>query len=416
VKMAEQKNVIIIGGGIWGFSTAWHLARCGVTGICVVEQNAEAACETTRQAAGLVGQLRSSRAMCEAIQYALDLFEGFQQETGHDPGLRRVGSLLVAMNPRRMAAYEQQIARANENGVEAGFVSHSEMQRLAPAMDVSQLEGGFFIPGDGYLNPRQCALAYAGAARDLGVEVRFSTRVADLKLSDGKVEGVTTDAGELLAETVIVTAGPWTGLIAKQTGFELPMQTIRHQRVRTEPIDGIPNHHPVVRVNDVSCYVRPEQGGYLYGFFEPSPTAVDLDSKPPEFRTSDLPTPADTMAEGRRRLSRVFPILDAAPIAEYSTGITTFAPDGRYLVGPVPGVDGLFAASGCAALGIAGSAAVGAWLADSVTSGSPASAVPAEFAPQRFGGQATDRAWIFKAATEFYSNYYSLSPGQKNPD
>jgi glycine/D-amino acid oxidase-like deaminating enzyme len=415
LNMAEQKNVIIIGGGIWGFSTAWHLAKGGVSGICVVEQNAEAACETTRQAAGLVGQLRSSKTMCEAIQYALDLFEGFQKETGHDPGLRRVGSLLVAMTPQRMVAYEQQVARANENGVEASFVSHSEMQRLAPAMDVSQLEGGYFIPGDGYLNPRQCALAYAGAARDLGVEVRYSTRGTGLKLRDGKVEGITTDAGDFAAENVIVTAGPWTGLIAQQAGFDLPMQTIRHQRARTEPIAGIPEHHPVVRVNDVSCYVRPEQGGYLYGFFEPAPSAIDLATESPEFRTSDLPTPIDTMAEGRRRLSKVFPILESTPIAEYSPGITTFAPDGRYLIGRVPGVDGLLAASGCAALGIAGSAAVGNWLAFSIAPGIPSKPLT-EFSPQRFGRKAADREWVCEAGKDFYANYYSLTPGQKNPE
>ena len=115
--MANDLSVVIVGGGIWGFSTAYHLARQGVSDVCVLEQNTEAAAETTPRAAGLVGQIRSSRVMCDAVQYALDLFSHFREETGHDPGLHRTGSLLVAMTSQRMQAYKQQVQRAHDNGV-----------------------------------------------------------------------------------------------------------------------------------------------------------------------------------------------------------------------------------------------------------------------------------------------------------
>jgi 4-methylaminobutanoate oxidase (formaldehyde-forming) len=187
------------------------------------------------------------------------------------------------------------------------------------------------------------------------------------------------------------------------------MQTIRHQRATTVPVGGIPAHHPVVRVTDVSCYVRPEKGGYLYGFFEPHPTPIDLEHLPSTFRTADIEPPRATMDEARRRLSPIFPVLDEIEVAEFNQGITTFAPDGRYLIGPVPGVEGLFVASGCAALGIAGSAAVGRWLASWALEGRPDEAL-AEFSLGRFGEKASDRAWVERQAEEFYGGYYAIRP------
>jgi 4-methylaminobutanoate oxidase (formaldehyde-forming) len=408
--MAQDQSVVVVGGGIWGFSTAFHLAKLGVAEICVIEQNAEAADETTSRAAGLVGQIRSSPVMCNAIGYALDLLSRLEDETGHDPGLRRTGSLLVAMTPRRMEAYRAQVQHARDNGVEADFVSHAEIQRLAPAIDVSRLEGGYFVPGDGYVDPRQCALALAAAARDLGVDVRFSTRASGLKVEGGRVSGVETDRGVVGADHVVVTAGPWTGMLARHAGLDLPMQTIRHQRARTVPAEGIPGHHPVVRVTDESCYLRPEQGGYLYGFFEPAPTAIDLEAEPPEFRTADLEVPYDTIGEARRRLAQVFPVLATLEVAEYRQGITTFAPDGQYLTGPLLGVEGLFVASGCAALGIAGAAAVGRWLAESIVNGQVHPSL-AQFNHRRFGERANDPAWVQRTSLRFYANYYGIAPG-----
>ena len=410
----KSDQVVVVGGGIWGFSTAFHLAKCGLRNVTVVEQNAEAARETTPRAAGLVGQIRSSGVMCRAIGYALELLSDFENQTGIDPGLHRTGSLLVAMNDTRMEAYKQQVQRANGNGVTADFVDHAEMQRLAPSLNVSNLTGGYFVPGDGYLDPRQCALAYATAAQDLGVQVRYSTQVQELRIAHGKISGVDTTNGVIEADHVVVAAGPWTGVLGRLAGYNLPVQTIRHQRVVTAAIDDIPIHHPVVRVTDVSCYVRPEKGGYLYGFFEPAPTAIDLGDRPSDFRTDHLPDAVEIMDEARRRLSDVFPILGKIDVVERIQGITTFAPDGQYVLGPVPEVEGLHLASGCAALGIAGSAAVGKWIAETITTGK----IPpdlATFSHARFGALAEDGTAVQEAALRFYGNYYSLTPGTPDP-
>ena len=405
--MSGQASTVIVGGGIWGLSTAYHLARAGGTDVLVLERNDRLFDETTSQAAGLVGQIRATPLMRRAIRYAIDLFTGFERETGHEPGFRQVGSLLLALTPERMASFEEHVEHANKNGVEARFVDEAEMSRLAPHLDVSRVEGGYFVPEDGYLDPRQCAEAFCSAAEDLGVSIRTGTAATGLSVRDGRVAGVETNHGFVEAERVVVTAGPWTGMVAKMAGHEPAMVPIRHQRVTTAPVPGIPDYHPVVRITDASCYLRPESGGYLYGFFEPDPTSYDLEKLPAGFGTADIEKPVEVMQEARERLAPVFPVLKNLQIADYKRGLTTFAPDGAYLVGPVPQVDGLFAATGCAALGIAGSAAVGRWLADWVARGDPGEDL-SSVNPERFGDRATDREWVRRESEKFYGAYYSI--------
>jgi len=113
------------------------------------------------------------------------------------------------------------------------------------------------------------------------------------------------------------------------------------------------------------------------------------------------------MAEAQRRLAPTFPILKDLEIAEYRRGITTFAPDGAYLIGPVPGIDRLYLATGCAALGIAGSPAVGRWLAKWIIDGDPGEDL-AMFSHQRFGAQAANLKWLRRESEQFYANYYGI--------
>jgi 4-methylaminobutanoate oxidase (formaldehyde-forming) len=406
--MIRQASTAIVGGGIWGLSTAYHLARAGETDVLVVERNERLFEETTSQAAGLVGQIRATPLMRRAVRYAIDMFTGFERETGHDPGFRQVGSLLLTLSPERMTSFEEHVEHANENGVEASFVDETEMSRLAPHLDVSCVEGGYLVPGDGYLDPRECARAFCNAAEDLGVGIRTGVAATGLSVRDDRVVGVETNRGFVEAERVVVTAGPWTGVVAKMVGHEPAMVPIRHQRVTTAPAPGIPDHHPVVRVTDASCYLRPESGGYLYGFFEPDPTSYDLEKLPAGFGTADIEEPVEIMEEARERLSPVFPVLKELEITDYKRGLTTFAPDGAYLMGPVPRVEGLFAATGCAALGIAGSAAVGRWMADWVARGEPGEDL-SSVGPERFGDRAADREWVRKESEAFYGGYYSVA-------
>lgn len=406
--MTPQAETVIVGGGIWGLSTAYHLAKLGRTDVRVLERNEGLFSETTPRAAGNIGQIRTTPLLRRAVEYAIDLYSGFEQETGHDSGFRQVGSLFLALTPEQMADDEEQVENANKSGVEAEFVDGANLVRLAPHVDVSRIQGGYFVPKDGYVDPKQCAGALAAAAEDLGVRTQTGTTVTGLSVRNGRIAGVETNRGLIEAEHVIVTSGVWSGLITEIVDYEPPMAPIRHQRVTTVPADDIPDQHPVVRVTEISCYLRPEGDGYLYGFFDPDPTSYDLKDLALGFRTQDIEDPVEVMDEARNRLVPVFPILESLQVAKYKAGLTPFTPDGGYLIGPISDVDGLFVATGCGCAGIIGSAAVGRWLANWVTQDDPGDDLSA-FAPHRFGEKVHDREWVRRAGKQQASNYYGSS-------
>ena len=163
--MTRDASTVVVGGGIWGLSTAYHLARAGQADVRVLERNEEPIGETTPQAAGLVGQIRATPVMRRAIRYAIDLFTGFERETRSRPRVPPGRQPLLALTPERLASFQEHVEHANRSGVEARFVDAAEMSRLAPHMDVARVEGGYFVPEDGYVDPGQCARAYHDAAR-----------------------------------------------------------------------------------------------------------------------------------------------------------------------------------------------------------------------------------------------------------
>ncbi len=409
--MKDNADIVIVGGGIWGLSTAYHVARTGKAGrIVVLERNDELADETTRQAAGQIGQLRSHPVMARAVGYTLDLLTRFKDETGHDPGIRTTGSLHLALNERRMAAFEAQIDAARAHNIDIEVADDALIHRVAPSIDTSQLTGAIFVHGDGYVDARQTALAFAAAARDLGVDVRTGQHVNGLTFdADGRTAGVTTDEGSIDANHVVITAGPWTPLLAEAAGFTPPSHGIRLQQARTAPDPAMPDDHPVVRIPDHSCYLRPEHGGYLFGYFDPEPTALDPRGLSADFRTSDIAPPIDIVEESRRLLGPIMPPVASLPIDEYRQGMVTCTPDGWYVLGPVPNRGGLWVATACAAMGIAGSGAVGNWLAQWMTTGDPGDDL-SMMVPDRFG-TINDADALREACRQTCASYYSLDGG-----
>ena len=406
-----KKNVVVIGGGIWGLSTAYHLASSGKAGaVLVVERNQALADETTRQAAGQVGQLRGTQLMAEGVGSTLDLLSGFQQQTGHDPGFFRSGSLHLALNPQRLAAYLSQMPQAAKLGIDVQLASDRLISQIAPSIDQSQIEGAIYLPNDGYVASAQFAEAFAAAARDCGAEIQLGTEVIGFEIRDQQLIAVQTSQGDIETSTAVITAGPWTRMVADLAGFAVPVQPIRLQQARTVLDPEMPAEHPVVRIPDRSCYLRPEKGGYLYGFFDPDPLAIQLQSEPADFRTKDIQPPLEVIQEARHRLEPIFPSLAKLAIEEYRQGMVTCTPDSEYVVGPVPNVNGIWVGAGCGAMGIAGSAAVGRWLSRWIIDGDPGQDLTA-LRPDRFGESGRDSKWLTAQARKACANYYSLSKG-----
>src|SRR5436309_2677837 len=216
--MTDTARVVIIGGGIWGCSIAYHLARAGVSDVLVVERG-ELASGNTSQAAGLVGQLRASELMARSIMAVVDRLSRWQTEHGEDSGFRQVGSLKLALTDARVRELEAQVAQARRWGLAVELIAPRDAQTRVPLLETNGVKACVWIPTDGYAEPYTLAMALARAARRLGVRMRTQTPVTGITLNRERVTGIETASGPITCETVVVAVGPWSELIGAVLGL-----------------------------------------------------------------------------------------------------------------------------------------------------------------------------------------------------
>jgi 4-methylaminobutanoate oxidase (formaldehyde-forming) len=404
-----EAGVVVVGGGIWGCAIAYQLARAGVPDVVVLERR-DLASGNTPQAAGLVGQLRSSELMCRAIQGVVRRLAGWGAEHGEDSGFRQVGSLKLALTDARVAELERHVAQARGWGLEVEVISSKAAQARVPFLDSSAVRAAAWIPGDGYVEPYTLAMAIARAARARGV--RFETRrpVTRIAVRAGTVRGVETPEGPVTAERVVVAAGPWVERVGDAIGLRFDTVPLRHQHWTTAPMEAVPRDLPVVRVPDASVYIRPEVGGLMLGGFEARPKAFRMADLPAAFEIEHTEQDLGVLDELAGGLTRAFPPLASAPVLKGCAGLPTFTPDGQYLIGEVPNVRGLFVAAGCNAIGIAGSLLIGDWITELVVEGRTRVDTASQ-SLTRFGARYAGARRLQDACEAIYGNFYSLDKG-----
>ncbi len=407
--MSETARIVVIGGGIWGCSIAYHLARAGVSDVLVLERG-ELASGNTSQAAGLIGQLRASPFMARSIMTVVDRLARWQAEHGEDSGFRQVGSLKLALTDARVRELEAQVTQARGWGLEVELVAPRDAALRVPTLETKDVKACAWIPTDGYAEPYTLAMALARAARRLGVRIRTQTPAAAITITRGRVTGVETASGPITCETVVVAVGPWSELIGRALGLGFDTVPIRHQLWVTAPLDGVPREMPVVRVPDASVYMRPEVGGVLIGGFEAAPKRFAMADLPAAFTIEQTERDQRVLEELGAGLTRVFPGLQAAPIMRGCAGLPTFTPDGQFLIGQVPAVRGLFAATGCNALGIAGSLLIGPWMSELILEGHTTEDISTQ-ALSRFGSRYHGRRRLEADCESIYANFYMLDKG-----
>ena len=404
MSLPRRARVAIVGGGILGCAAAWHLARAGVRDVLVLERD-ELNAATTSQAAGLIGQLRTSAVKSAIVGQTLADIATLEAE-GLASGFRRTGSLRLALTPARDAEIREQVRAARGFGVDAALIGADDVRRLASGIEPSKDHVAAWMPNDGYAEPYTLASAYATSARRLGVTLVTGCEVLGIRIAGGRARGVTVREGDVDAEVVVIAAGAWTGAIAAHAGAAVPAFAVRHQAWVTAPMAWVTSTFPVVRVPDRLAYVRPEVGGLMLGFFETTPLGVDVGACA-DFTVTATPRAGEVLTAHAPGLMEVVPGLGEAPVIGGTAGVPTYTPDGHFVVGPLPGIAGLFVATGCCAHGIAGSGGVGRALAEAVTGMAP-TLDPAPMAPGRFGDRTWDPAWLRVACLETYAHYYDL--------
>lgn len=404
--------VVVIGGGIIGVSTLYHLAKRGVEGAVLVERK-ELASGTTWHAAGIVGQLRESGAQTELSKYTARLFRELEAETGQATGYKQNGTLHLALS----AVRQEQLLRSHDHAVRMDIESHildpDGVARLWPYVDLSDVLCGFFVPSNGQVNPLDVTQAMARGARARGALVVENTAVERILTRNGRVCGVATDAGEIATEKVLLAAGMWTRDFAARHGVTVPLQAAEHFYIVTEPIRDLPRTLPGLVVQEERLYTKEDAGKLLVGGFEARGKAWAAGGIPADFEFDELPFDMDHAEPELERMFARFPMLAETGIKTFFNGPESFTPDGRPYLGPAPEMPGLFIAAGMNSNGILNSGGFGLTMASWLTEGRPARAAGSMLASRAHPFQ-RNAAYNAERVTEAIGLHYGLQwPGRQ---
>lgn len=404
----RDSKIVIIGGGAVGCGTAYQLALAGQTDILVIEKESAVAAVTSAQAAGLVGQVRTTLERTQLAMWSVKTFSDLQKDSKAHPTWRQVGSLRVALNDARAEEFNRMKAIADHAGLETEFISPKAAEDKWPGMNFSMAKAILWCPTDGYLQPYDLTVSYSSHSSRHGVQFSVNTAAEQIIVQAGRVRGVVTDQGTIQCETVINAAGSHAFHVAKLVGLELPIVPVRHEYFISVPCESLTPDLPVLRIPDLRLYLRTDVNALLVGGWEPNPLHADprnyeLRGEPPGIEPD-----WEVLAQFAADLSPHFSKAPDLGIRRVFKGWPTFTPDGRFIVGPTEKAKGFVMAAGCNAHGVSGSAGIGRHVVESLLEPKPSPYVQS-LSPNRF----IDSKWTWANAqadaARAYAEYYSLS-------
>ena len=406
-QLPERARIVIIGGGVIGTSVAYHLAKQGESDLVLLEQG-ELSSGTTWHAAGLVGQLRANQSNTRLVQYSTELYSELENEVGLSAGFKRCGGVTVARTEDRMTQLRRTAATAEAFDLECQLLSPKQALERYPVMQVDDLIGAIWLPGDGKANPTDMTAAMARGARQNGAQVFEHTRVLDVLVQDNRVTGVRTDAGDIEAEIVVNCAGQWAKAVGDLAGVNVPLHSAEHFYVVTDPIEGVHPDLPVLRDPDGYTYFKEEVGGLVVGGFEPDAKPwVSPDQIPYPFEFQLLEEDWDHFSPLMESAVLRVPVLAETGIRKFYNGPESFTPDNQFILGEAPEVRNFFVCAGLNSVGIAAAGGAGRALAEWVVDGEPSMDLTSvdirRFA--RFNG---NNRWLHDRVAEVLGLHYEI--------
>ncbi len=411
--MDQRYDIAIIGGGIIGLSIAYHLTKASERSVALFERS-KFTSGTTWHAAGLVAELRATPNLTRLAKYTGALFEQLQEE-GEALGFRRSGALTLATNPHRAYELKKLAAMARHNDVDCTWLAPAALAERWPALATADLVGGVYMPRDGMTNPVDTTMALARLARRAGAQLFEDTPVTRLVAEEGRVHGVVVDgvedgvdtrAGEITVDQVIVCAGLWSRDLGLTAGAHFPLYAAEHFYAVTESV-SVADELPIVRVPDDGIYIKPEPGRLLLGCFEREAKPIATDALPPDFSFGELPFDLEHFAPYLEAGLNRIPEVSDVGIRTWFNGPESFTPDGRYLLGESPEVEGLFVAAGFNSIGIQSAGGVGQVMADWLERGHPPMDLW-EVDVRRFAPWQNDAAYLRERTAESLGRLYAM--------
>ena len=408
----NHAQYLIVGGGILGCSIAYHLTLAGARDVVILEKD-DLTHGATWHAAGLVGQLRSSRNTTRMLKQSVELYDRLEAETGQAIDWKKVGSLRLASSEERLAEIRRLATTAKSFGLEMELISASEAQKLFPLMETRGVLGAAYLPTDGYIDPSGVAQALAKGARDRGAKIHRRSRVEDVKTDDRRVTEVVTDRGVWTCETFINAAGMWSRELGKLSNVRVPACALEHQYLVTEPIPDCPKNMPTMRDPDRLVYYKPDVDRLVVGGYEPDTLPFGESGVPRGFGRQLLDSNFDRFEQLATLAAEITPVLNEVGVRQMINGPIPYSADGDFVMGRVPELDNYFVASGFL-YGIAAGGGAGKMMAEWILDGEPSLDLwPLDV--RRFSEHHNSKYFMVARAIDHYGHHYKLHfPGSES--
>ncbi len=369
-ELPSSAKVVVIGGGVVGSSTAYHLAKFGWKDTILLERD-QLTSGTTWHAAGLVSQLGPSAGVTKIRKYSLELYKKLEKEIDFSSGLKLNGALSIATTKERWQELKRQATTAQLFDVNVEVLNADQIKKIYPIINEKDVLGGIFMPGDGQADPIGVTNLLAKAAKKEGVKIFEKSPVEKIIKKNGRVAGVIVNGQTIECEYIVLATGMWSRQIGEDSGFSIPLYPAEHFYVITEGINELPKNIPVLRDFDDSLYLKEDAGKMLIGIFEGKsiPAFNKTNRVPEDFSYGEFPENFEHFEPYLEAALKRVPILEKAGIRKFFAGPESFTPDTNTLLGEVPGLRNLFACCGLNSIGIGSGGGVGKVTAEWIMNG-----------------------------------------------
>ena len=417
--MKSKARAVVIGGGVVGVSTLYHLAAKGWDDSILLERKSLTS-GSTWHAAGLLPLFNMSYSVGQIHKYSVRFYQELQDETGMDVGFRKVSNIRLASTQDRMDEYLQYKGVADTIGVEVKVLSPQEIKDCWPLVSTENLIGAIQHPEDGYIQPADLTQAFAKGARDKGAKIEINTNVISIKRSPNDTWIVETDKGHIECEHVISCSGNFARKTGKMVGLDLPVIPVEHQYIVTEQHPLIKERKDknlpelgVLRDSDASWYMREEAGGLILGPYEQGAPACYVDGPDEnseyELFQEDLDRISDHIESAIFRV----PIFGEVGVKKVYNGAIAYTPDGSPIIGPAWGLKNFWINEGHS-FGVTAAGGAGWQLAEWIVNGNPTIDMLG-VDPRRFGDYAT-KSYLIEKNEEAYANVFTVHyPDEERP-
>ena len=353
----ESSEVVVVGGGVMGASTAYHLAKAGQRDVVLLEREPFFGQGATGRCAGGIRYQFSTEINVRLSQHSLPMLDAFEAETGQAIDVRHCGYLFLLTHEADVATFEQNVALQHRLGVQTEWLTGAEIRRRLPLMALDDVLGGTWHAPDGLADPNGVVMGYVNGARRMGVKLFNSVAVTAIDVRGYAVYGVETSQGRIETRIVVNAAGPWAASVGQMAGIDLPIVPVRRQWLTTTPLPQIPDDFPFVIDFAQSLYFHREVAGLLTGMSNPSePAGFD--------QSVDRDWELTAMEAAVKRL----PLLETAGLAARVAGLYEVTPDAHPILGSTP-VKGFYVCAGFSGHGFMHGPICGKLMAEEILTG-----------------------------------------------